>query len=174
MLLATATTGARARTALAEPQGHVALRTAVCGAGGERGLWRRTLWCNGLTGDLLFLRHRNRDFGLGPYLELSTAGLWDLRWGGGGTVLLPLTENFPLLLSLGMYGHRARTLAAGGTLFFGLRSYNFEGTYNAALGMYVSAYRDLGTDHASLVSAGLELDALLVGAPFLFGWAALR
>src|SRR5262249_22746898 len=100
--------------------------------------------CNGLVGDLLFLRRRNRDFGLGPYLEVTTAGFWDLRWGGGATVLVPVTENFPLTLSLGLVEHRLRAPALSATSFFGARSYNFEGAYNWALGAFANVTRDLG------------------------------
>lgn len=160
-------------TANATPQGHVALRTSICGAGDDA-LWQETRWCNGVTGDLLFGRDRNRDFGFGPYVEVSTAGFWDARYGGGLSVLLPVTSDFPLVLSLGAYGHETDSLALGGSMFFGLRSHNFHGNYNFATGLVVSGYRDLDAERATLVTAGLELDAMLLALPFLFLAGELR
>jgi hypothetical protein len=160
--------------ARADPQGHIAWRTALCGTGHASAVWEETHWCNGVTGDLLLLRRRNRDFGLGPYAEVSTAGFWDVRWGAGATVLLPITESFPLTLSLGLAEHALRTPAVSASVFFGARSYNFDGAYNWALGLYASGYRDLNDPHASLVSAGLEVDGFFVIAPFLLGVSALR
>lgn len=162
-----------AHPAAASPQGHVAIRTSVCGTGTDA-LWQETRWCNGVVGDLLFLRDRNTDFGLGPYAEISTAGFWDARYGGGVSALAPVTPDFPLVLSLGAFGHETEALALGGSAFFGLRSHNFHGSYNYALGLVVSGYRDLGADRATLVSVGLELDVLLLAAPFVLMAGGLR
>jgi hypothetical protein len=151
----------------------VAYRTSVCGTGTDA-LWQDTHWCNGVVADLLFLRERNTDFGLGPYAEVSTAGFWDARYGGGVSALAPVTPDFPLVLSLGAYGHETRAVALGANAFFGLRSHNFHGNYNFAVGLVVSAYRDLGAEHATLVTIGLELDVLLLAAPFVFVANGLR
>jgi hypothetical protein len=158
----------------AEPQGHAAWRPALCGVGESRSVWQRTRLCNGITGDLLFFRRRNRDFGFGPYLELTTAGFWDVRWGGGATLLVPVTENFPLVLSLGVVEHELRAPAWSAAAFFGARSYNFDGAYNWALGVFASAARDLAEPRATLVSAGFEIDGFFLAAPLLFAVSALR
>lgn len=158
----------------AEPQGHVALRTAFSGAGEEGAIWQETRFYLGLTGDLLFFRERNRDFGFGPYLELATAGFFDVRWGGGASLLVPVLEDFPLVVSAGAYGHELDALALGGTLFWGARSYNFGGAYNLALGVFVSAFRDLDARGANLLVAGFELDGVLIALPFVLGWEALQ
>lgn len=163
-----------ARALRAEPQGHVAWRPALCGVGDGGAVWQRTRFCNGLAGDVLFFRQRNRDFGFGPYLEVTTAGFWDVRWGGGATVLVPVTENFPLTFSLGLVEHELSAPALSATAFFGARSYNFEGSYNWALGVFASVARDLGDPRATLVSTGLEIDGFFVAAPFLFAVNALR
>jgi hypothetical protein len=157
----------------ASPQAHVAYRTGVCGVGSES-LWQDTRWCNGVVGDLILGRERNDDFGLGPYVEVSSAGFWDARYGGGLSVLAPVTADFPLVLSFGAFGHEARSVALGGSLFFGLRSYNFHGTYNYSLGLVASGYRDLAADHETLLSIGLELDGFFLVAPFLLAAAALQ
>jgi hypothetical protein len=163
-----------AGAARAEPQTHVAWRTAVCGAGSRGDAWTRTRWCNGLFADLLLLRERNRDFGLGPYVEISTAGFWDPRFGGGASVLLPVSENFPLVVSLGLYGHELEQAALGTSIFWGARSYNFGGVYNYAFGVYASLHRDLGGERDSLVSFGLEVDGFFLAAPFILAAGALR
>jgi hypothetical protein len=161
------------RASVASPQGHVAWRTAVCGAG-EAAVWEETRFCNAVVGDVLFGRERNGDFGLGPFAEVSTAGFWDARFGGGLSALAPVTSDYPLVLSLGVFGHETRAIALGAELFFGLRSYNFHGSYNLAAGVVVSAHRDLDADHATLVAIGLELDAFLLAAPFLLVAGGLR
>jgi hypothetical protein len=162
-----------AGAAAASPQGHVAYRTSVCGVG-TNSLWQDTRWCNGFVADLLLLRERNGDFGLGPYAEISTAGFWDARYGGGASALLPVAPDFPLVLSLGAYGHESDSVALGANAFFGLRSYNFHGSYNYAVGFVVSGYKDLGADRATLVTLGIELDGLLLALPFLFVAGELR
>ena len=66
------------------------------------------------------------------------------------------------------------TVALGANAFFGLRSHNFHGSYNFAVGLVVSGYRDVGAERATLVSIALELDGLLLALPFLFTAGELR
>jgi hypothetical protein len=157
----------------ASPQGHVAWRPSVCGVG-EDALWQSTRFCNAIAGDILFGRERNDDFGFGPYAEVSTAGFWDARYGGGLSALAPVTDDFPLVLSIGAFGHETDAVALGASAFFGLRSYNFHGAYNLALGLVASAYRDLGAERATLVSLGVEIDGFFLAVPFLFAAGKLR
>jgi hypothetical protein len=107
-------------------------------------------------------------------VEISTSGFWDARFGGGVSALLPVSESFPLVVSLGVYDHALERAALGGTVFWGARSYNFTGTYNYALGVYASAQRDLGGDRDSVLSVGLEVDGFFLVAPFLLAVQALR
>jgi hypothetical protein len=123
---------------------------------------------------VLFGRERNDDFGFGPYAEVSTAGFWDARYGGGLSVLAPVTSDFPLVLSFGAFGHEADAVALGANAFFGLRSYNFHGNYNFAVGLVTSGYRDLGAERATLVSVGLEIDGFFLAIPFLLAAGELR
>jgi len=162
------------RTLRAEPQGHVALRTAFSGTGEHGALWEETRFCASLIGDLLFLRERESDFGVGPYLELTTAGFFDVRWGGGANVLVPAFEDFPFVIGLGAYGHELESVSPGATVFWGARSYNFSGAYNLSLGLFVGAYRDLDARGANLLVAGFELDGMLLALPFVLGWQAVR
>ncbi len=158
----------------AEPQGHVAVRGAVCGVGSAGELWQQTRFCSAVTADLLFFRERNRDFGFGPYVEVGSAGFWDARFCGGGSLLVPVLEDFPLVVSLGLYDHELRSASLGASLFWGLRSYNFDGAYNYALGLYASGYRDLDAARETLVSVGLEVDGFFIAAPFILAFQALR
>lgn len=161
-------------TARAEPQTHLAWRTAACGGGANGQVWEDTRFCNGLVADVLFFRQRNRDIGFGPYLEAGTAGFWDFRYGGGASLLLPVAEDFPFVLSAGVYDHAGRAASLGGTLFWGLRSYNFGSAYNWAAGFYVSGYRDLDSARETLLSAGVEVDGFFLAAPFILAVQALR
>jgi len=158
----------------AAPQARGAVRAGVCGAGSNGDAWRSTHFCGALTGDLILGRSRNRDFGVGPYLELSTAGFFDARFGGGASVLVPVSPDYPLVASFGVYNHELREAALGASLFWGARSYNFGGVYNLGLGLFASASRDLGGDRATLVTFGADVDAFLLVAPFLLLASALR
>ena len=158
----------------ADPQGHLALRAAPCGVGDDGRLWESTRFCGGFVGDLLLFRQRNRDVGFGPYFEVLTAGFWDARFGGGASLLLPVTDSFPLVVSVGAFDHELRAASVGATLFWGNRSYNFDSTYNYALGVYASGYRDLDAGGGTLVSLGVELDTFFLVAPFLLAFQAVR
>jgi hypothetical protein len=160
--------------ARADPQAHVALRPAFCGTGEAGALWEETRFCAGLLADLLFFRERNRDFGFGPYVELTTAGFFDVRWGGGASLLIPVLEDFPVVVELGGYGHELTSFALGGSVFWGARSYNFTGAYSLSLGLFVSFQRDLDERGANLLIAGFEVDGVLLALPFLLGWEALN
>jgi hypothetical protein len=162
------------RGAAATPQGRGGLRAGVCGAGVEHRLWQSTHPCVGTTGDILFGRERNDDIGVGPFLELSMAGAWDFRFGGGGTLLLPVTADFPLTLSLGAFAHELDSAALGASLFFGARSFNFHGSYNLALGVFGSAVVDLGAARATLVTVGVDVDAFFFATPFVLLANAVR
>ncbi len=161
-------------TAAASPQGRAGVRPAVCGVGVERRLWQSTRFCGALTGDLLLGRSRNADFGIGPYVELGTAGFFDVRVGGGASLLVPVSPDFPLVASIGVYDHALREPALAATLFWGARSYNFGGAYNLGLGLFASASTDLGGDRATLVTLGADIDAFFLAAPFILLVSALR
>jgi hypothetical protein len=160
--------------AFAEPQGHVALRTAFCGTGEHGAIWQETRFCGSVLGDVLFFRKRNADFGFGPYVELTTAGFFDVRWGGGASLLVPAFEDFPFVVSLGAYGHELDAPSLGANVFWGARSYNFSGAYNLSLGLFVGAFRDLDERGANLLVAGFELDGAILVLPFLLGWQAIQ
>lgn len=163
-----------ASLAVATPEGRAGARASVCGAGESGALWQRTRPCFALTGDVLFGRERNGDFGFGPFVEVSTAGFFDARFGGGASLLLPVHDDFPLVASAGVFTHELRAAAVGGTLFWGARSYNFHGRYGLALGVFAGATVDLGDRQETLVLVGADVDAFFVAAPFLLLADAVR
>jgi hypothetical protein len=160
--------------ATAHPELRAGVRTSVCGLGDERRLWQRTRPCFALTGDLLFGRARNGDFGFGPFFEVSTAGFWDARVGGGASLLVPVHDDFPLVASAGVFSHELASTALGGTLFWGARSYNFHGAYGLALGVFAGATLDLGDRKDTLVVVGADVDAFFFAVPFLLLADAVR
>jgi hypothetical protein len=127
--------------------------------------------------DVLFLRSRERDMALGPYVDVATAGFRNADAGGGAEWLLPVTEDVPVVLSTGAFARSGggRSWAPGleGTLFCGSRSYNFHSWYGLAVGLFVQT-RWLPESPATLdVVAGVQLDAALLVMPFLFAYTAL-
>jgi hypothetical protein len=160
--------------AAATPEGRTGARVSVCGLGDGGRFWERTRPCFAVTGDLLFGRERNGDFAFGPFVELSTAGFWDARFGGGASLLIPVHGTFPLVASAGVFAHELRAVAVGGNLFFGARSYNFHGAYGLAAGLFAGASVDLGDRRETLVVAGADVDAFFLAAPFLLLHDALR
>jgi hypothetical protein len=156
------------------PEGRAGARASVCGLGSDGGAWQRTRPCFSLTADLLLGRARNGDFAVGPFVELSTAGFWDARFGGRASVLFPVHPDFPLVASAGAFTHELRSTALGGTLFWGARSYNFDGTYGLALGVFAGLTVDLGDRRETLVVVGGDVDAFFLAAPFLLLAEAMR
>jgi hypothetical protein len=154
-----------ARPASADPQVHAGLRGSVCHLTPESGA--RTRFCSGLVLDAHFGRERSSDFGVGPMLALSTAGFWDLRFGGGGSLLLPLHPDTPFVLAAGVFAHETRGVSVGGSLFWGFRGYNFHGNYNLGAGLFAEVLQDLDRERATVFSLGFELDAMLLAFPFL-------
>lgn len=116
--------------------------------------------------DAHFARERNSDFGFGPMLALSTAGFWDLRFGGGGSVVLPLNPDMPFVLAAGVFAHETRGVSLGGSLFWGFRGYNFHGHYNLAAGLFGEVLQDLDRERATVLSLGFEVDAMVFALPF--------
>ena len=161
----------------AAPQWNVGVVAGVCGAGDRRAAWDSTCFYSALRGDVLFGRKRDRDASVGPYLEVASADLADLRLAGGGTLLLPLSEYIPLGLSAGGYARKSEVGWEPGIatrLFFGARSYNFHSTYGIAGGLLAGVDYGLGDSKEILIVIGLQIDGLLMTLPFVAGYEWLR
>jgi len=149
--------------AQAAPQGTAGLTAGVAGVGTDHGLWDGTVFHLGARGDLLLGRDGPYDFGAGPYAEILTHAFDEAAMGGGLSVLVPVLDPYPIVLSGGGY-LRAGTDFPGiepgvaGTFFWGTRSFNYHGTYGMAAGLLAELRYGLGDTRETAVVLGLQLD----------------
>jgi hypothetical protein len=160
-------------TSLAKPRWNTGLETAVCGTGSSLG-FSELSWCNALRGELLLLRERSTDVGLGPSLRAGSAGFDDFRLDAGLSLLLPLIESFPLVLEAGPHLRNFDEPGVFGSAFFGLRNFNHYGHYDMAAGLFVMAQRSFTTGTPSALWIGARIDGYLFALPFVFAYNALR
>ncbi len=176
--------------AYAAPQGTVGLTIGAAGVSPEtqklapaveppRGYWKQTDFHLGLRGDLLFLRTKPSDFGLGPYAELLTHAFEDVQFGGGASVLLPVLSNFPIVLSEGLYARKGDdrfglTPGVAASLFWGSRNYTFHSAYGLAAGLVGEFRYGLGPDRETSIVVGAQLDLVALSLPFVLLAGALR
>ncbi len=171
------------RTAHAEEVGptrtqvNAGLRGGLTGQG-TGGAWPETLFFLGLSGDALFGRRSPRSFGFGPAIGASSSGFRDLTGTLGASLLLPVHDYLPFVLSAGptvrhheTYGNDAGAYAS---LFWGSRSFNYTGTWGLAGGIVLEGRKTFTNtaDHALIVSAHIDLQILTLPAVFLLN--ALR
>jgi len=174
-LSALAATSLVAQLSQAEPEWNVAAQTSLCALGHDGAIWKRTVFCGALHGDLLFGRERNADFAIGPYLSLASAKFEDARLGAGVSVLIPTLEgDFPIVLSLGSASRNGSDARLASQAFFGLRSHNFHGSYAMASGVVLGGDVALGSGHADTLYAGIQVDGLWLALPFILGYEWLR
>jgi len=131
----------------------------------------------GARGDTLFLRGRNGQMALGPYVDVATAAFHNVDLGGGIEWLLPLTDDVPVVLSGGGFARdgAGRSWAPGveGTVFLGSRSFNFHSWYGLAIGAFAQT-RWVPTSPSTLdIVMGLQLDTELLVLPILLAWGAI-
>jgi hypothetical protein len=158
----------------AMPQWNVGVTAAGCSRGYGDALASGIAFCGGVGGDVLFGRERAGDFGAGPYLAVGTAAFDDVRVSGGARWLVPAIEDFPVVISTGALVTDAGALGFDASAFFGLRSYNFHGSYNVAAGVIGGAQRTFGEGSTTVLSLGVQVDALVLAAPFMLAWSAFR
>ena len=156
---------------------NAGLRGGLAGQG-TSGPWPETLFYVGLHGDALFGRRSPRSFGFGPAISASTTGFRDLTGTLGASLLLPVHDYLPFVLSAGptvrhheTYGNDASAYAS---LFWGSRSFNYTGNWGLAGGLVVEGRKTLTgpADHVLIVSAHLDLQILTLPAILLLN--ALR
>lgn len=126
----------------------------------------------GLHSDVLFGRDDPRDLGLGPYVELLTADFASLDAGAGLTVLLPIHDTFPLMLSAG----GAYSVREGGDdvvlatrVAWGSRSYNYHAVYGLAAVVFVDVRAGIDSGSVEIIG-GASLDLALLVLPVLGLW----
>jgi hypothetical protein len=127
--------------------------------------------------DVLFLRHRDSDGAVGPYADIATAGFHTLQTGGGLEWLLPVLDDFPIVLSAGAFAGKIPDFAwepgLTGGIFFGSRSYNFHSWYGLATGLFAQGRYGLGDAREGDVIVGVQLDLELVALPFLLAYESI-
>jgi hypothetical protein len=163
-----------APSAAAEPQWNTAAVPSGCLIGDQDDTFQSVAFCGALRGDVLFMRRNAREFGLGPYLTVGTAAFDDVRLSLGASALVPIVEDFPLLVSLGPLLRNVSEPGVSGTLFWGLRSYNHYGTYNLAAGLVVGVERTFSDRGTSALSVGLHVDGFVLALPALLAIGALQ
>lgn len=165
-----------ASAARADPQVSVAL-TAGGGAGELRAAETGGLFHLGLHGDVMMFRARDGQFDAGPYVEVLTRTFETFEAGGGASLLIPVTEAVPLIVSGGPFVRGARAGWDGGVageMFFGSRSFNFHSAYGFAVGAFFQTRVGLGPAKQLDMLGGLQIDLELVALPFILVWQAFR
>lgn len=155
-----------------EPQANASLTLGGAGVGQEGEFWDHPEMHLGVRGDVLLGRDSVGDFGVGPYVEVGTLAFDELQFGGGGSVLLPVNDHFPLVASLGGFGRWADDeygLEPGVTaaLFWGSRSYNFHANYVMTGGLLVGFRQSLGESYESALVIAAQLDLAFMGIPLV-------
>jgi len=163
----------------AEPQATAGLTLGAAGAGLNGSVWETTLFHMGLRGDVLFGRSMNSDFGVGPYAEVLTHAFDEIQFGGGVSVLLPVIDYLPIVVSAGAYGRRGDDdfgLEPGitGQLFWGSRSFNYHANYVMTGGLIGQMRYGLGDSKETSIVVGAQLDLLVLSLPAIFVINAIR
>lgn len=131
----------------------------------------------GARGDLLLFRSRNSEMAFGPYADVATASFHDGDIGGGLGWLVPVTEDFPLLLSAGGFARdgdgQGWRPGVEGTLLVGPRSYNFHSWYGLAGGLFVQTRWVPQSPSTVDVVIGAQIDVEILALPFVFAWQSL-
>ncbi|WP_437546861.1 hypothetical protein WME97_43645 [Sorangium sp. So ce367] len=165
--------------ARAEPQASAGVTVGLAGVGLDRQLWDSTVFHLGLRGDVLFGRAANDDFGVGPYAEVLTHAFDEIQTGAGVSVLAPIHDSFPLVLSTGAYGRwsdDARGVEPGiaAAIFWGGRSYNFHSRYGMSTGLLAQGRFGLGGSKETAVVLAAQLDLALLALPFVYLFEAAK
>lgn len=158
----------------AAPQWNLGAVLSGCVLGDSGDGLQRAAFCGELRSDVLFGRGSSRDYGVGPYLSLGTAAFEDLRGTLGISALLPIIEDFPLVLSVGGLATDTGELGLDSSAFFGIRSYDHYGAYNFGAGLVLGTERSLLEGSETVWSLGVQIDGLIVATPFLLAWGALQ
>jgi hypothetical protein len=161
------------RAARADPQATVGLTIGDAGVGYDRHFWTKNKFHLGLRSDVMFGRSKATDFGVGPYVEVLTHAFNEIQFGGGVSGLLPVLPAFPIVLSFGGYGRKARDMfplepGITGQLFFGSRSYNFHANYVMAVGLLGQMRYGLGRSKETSIVISAQIDLLVLALPVIF------
>lgn len=160
--------------ARADPQWNLALTLG----GGARGVEQRApdgVFALGLRGDVMFGAPTPRAARFGPWLSLRSDDVDDLALAGGVALQLPVTVDWPLILSAGGVATVVPDARYGalGRVAFGPRSYNVHASYVMAGSVFVEA-RYFPGDGGADVIAGVDIDLRLLTIPAVILFEYLR
>ncbi len=175
---------ASARAEAGPPQFGLGFTVGAAGVGKHHAIWDDTVFHLGARGDMMF-RNGSTTFGVGPYVELMTHDFGELQAGAGGSLLIPITELYPVVLSGGGYlrvpwqespagplADRRYGVEPGlaATIFVGTRSFNWHNSYEITVGLIGQARVGLGESHETsfVVAAQLDMAALWVPVVFVY------
>lgn len=167
------------REAAADPQLSIGITTGVAGRGYERQLWDETAFHLGLRGDVFFARESVDDFGIGPYAEVLTLAFDEVQVGTGASLLIPVIDSAPLIVSSGIYG-RAGDDDFGfepgwaSSLYFGAKSYNYSSPYVLTAGLLTEFRYGLGDSEEMSLLIAAQVDVVILALPFVFLIDAIR
>lgn len=133
----------------------------------------------GVRGDVLFLRNRENQMAIGPYVEALTERFNSVDVGGGVEWLLPAIPSFPFVLSAGPFvrdaeGYGGFQPGVAAALFWGPRSYNFDSVYGLANGIYVQSLTGFGDAKQQDILLGVQIDLAVFALPWIYLVNAFR
>lgn len=164
------------------PQVGLGVTVGAAGVAKDSRVWDDTVFHLGAHGDVLFGRNGSTGFGAGPYAEVLTHDFGELQTGAGMSVLFPVTELFPLVLSGGGYlripwqdeggplADRNSGVEGGiaGSVFVGTRSFNFSSSWEITVGLVGQARFGLGESHETSFVVAAQLDMAALWIPVIF------
>lgn len=159
------------------PQWNSALTAGVAGVSDSATPWERTEFYGAVHGDLLFLRESPRTIGVGPSLEIGTAGFSDLRALAGAEALFPLDDLWAVAIRPAVYARTVEGqefLGASVRGWFGIQTYNYDGAYAPRGGLVVGYDHDIGGSASHAVVVAAEVDGLILALPVLLLYEWLR
>ncbi len=128
----------------------------------------------GAHADVVFGRETFRDFGWGPHLGFSAPDLGEMQVDAGLSVLLPVGEAFPIVVSMGPWvGTGEGQAGALGRVFWGARPVNAHAAYVTTIGVFFEGKASLVGDRGADLSAGLAADGFALLYPFVVLWESI-
>lgn len=170
---AVAVVAATTQQAQAAPPWSVGAEGGICWSGDALAL-HHPGFCGALHADALFLRQRGRDIGVGPALRLGTVRFDDLRLDAGVSVLLPVLDSFAFVLEAGPHLRNFHEPGVYGSLFFGMRSFNYYSSYEPNAGLVLTAERAFSDGTPSAIWLSARIDASWLMLPAIFTYNALK
>ncbi|HEX7664812.1 MAG TPA: hypothetical protein VF407_09885 [Polyangiaceae bacterium] len=174
-LIATVAIGARAS---ADPQISTGVTVGGAITNLRDGSGPRPAFHLGFRGDVLFLRSRENQMAIGPYVEALTERFNSVDLGGGIEWLIPAIPSIPFVLSAGPYvrnaeGYGGFQPGVASTLFFGPRSFNFSSIYGMANGLFFQSRMGFGDAKQADLLLGVQVDFEILALPWIFAYQGI-